>query len=140
MRRVVTYIRVAKGKQGRRGLATEEQRATLTRFIEVEDCQAVGEFIEVETSKGADSLDQRPQLAAAIATARKRKAAVLVMTLDRLSRDVHFILALVAQRVPIIVAELDRRDAPSSAAPVLRRSFGRLKRPVRPIIEQSKPH
>jgi hypothetical protein len=140
MRRVVTYICVAEGKKRKRDLATEEQRATLTQFIEVEGCQAVGEFIEVETSKGVDSLDRRPQLAAAIAAARKRKAAVLVATLDRLSRNVHFILALVAQRVPIIVADFDRRDGPSSVAPVLGRSFGRLKRPARPIVEQSKPH
>jgi DNA invertase Pin-like site-specific DNA recombinase len=131
---------VAKGKKSKRDLATEEQLATLTRFIEVEGCQAVGEFIEIETSKGADSLDRRPQLAAAIGTARKRKGAVLVATLDRLSRDVHFILALMAQRVPIIVADLDRRDGLSSAAPELRRSFGRLKRPARPVIEQSKLH
>ena len=140
MRRVVTYIRVAKDKKGKRDLAIEEQRATLTRFIEVEGCQAVGEFIEVETSKSVDSLDRRPQLAAAIGAARKHKGAVLAATLDRLSRDVQFILALVAQRVPIIVAAPDRRDGPSSVAPVLRRSFGRLKRPARPIIEQSKPH
>ena len=49
----------------------------------------LAEFVEVETGKGADALDRRPQLAAALATARKAKAAVLVAKLDRLCRDVH---------------------------------------------------
>ena len=52
--------------------------------------------------KGADALDSRPHLTAA----RKAKAAVVVAKLDRLSRDVHFISGLMAQRVPFIVAEL----------------------------------
>jgi hypothetical protein len=32
--------------------------------------------------------------------ARKRKAPVIVAKLDRLSRDIHFISGLMAQRVP----------------------------------------
>src|SRR5215468_7129690 len=42
----------------------------------------------------------------ALAVARKAKAAVCVAKLDRLSRDVHFISGLMAQRVPFVVAEL----------------------------------
>ena len=68
--------------------------------------EVAGEFVEVETGKGADALDRRPQLAAALATARKRKSEVLVAKLDRLSRDVAFISELMARRVPFIVAEL----------------------------------
>jgi DNA invertase Pin-like site-specific DNA recombinase len=68
--------------------------------------RSVGEFTEVETGQGADALDRRPQVAAALATARKEKSPVLVAKLDRLSRDVAFIAGLMAQRVPFIVAEL----------------------------------
>jgi hypothetical protein len=42
-------------------------------------------FIEIETGKGADALDKRPQLAAALRAARKLKAPVVVSKLDRLS-------------------------------------------------------
>jgi DNA invertase Pin-like site-specific DNA recombinase len=63
-------------------------------------------FVEAETGKGADALDRRPQLAAALAAARAGKCPVLVSKLDRLSRDVAFIAGLMAQRVPFIVAEL----------------------------------
>ena len=64
------------------------------------------EFTEVETGKGADALDRRPQLAAALAAARQAKCPVVVAKLDRLSRDVAFIAGLMAQRIPFIVAEL----------------------------------
>jgi DNA invertase Pin-like site-specific DNA recombinase len=63
-------------------------------------------FVEVETGKGADALNKRPQLAAALAEARKRKCPVSVAKLDRLSRDVHFISGLMAHRVPFLVVEL----------------------------------
>jgi DNA invertase Pin-like site-specific DNA recombinase len=50
----------------------------------------------VETGKGADALDRRPQLAAALAKARKAKAPVVVAKLCRLSREVAFISGLMA--------------------------------------------
>ena len=68
----------------------------MARFIDAEGCQALSEFVEVETGKGADALDRRPQLAAALAHARKAKAAVVVAKLDRPSRDVHFISGLMS--------------------------------------------
>src|ERR1700690_3270583 len=106
MRQVVSYIRVSTAQQGKSGLGIEAQRAALARFIEAEGCETLAEFVEVETGKGADALDRRPQLAAALAAARKGKAAVLVAKLDRLSCDVAFASGLMAQRVPFIVAEL----------------------------------
>ena len=106
MQQVVTYIRVSTAAQGRSGLGIEAQRAALARFIDAEGCEALGEFVEVETGKGADALDRRPQLAAALAMAKKARASVVVAKLDRLSRDVAFISDLMARRVPFIVAEL----------------------------------
>jgi DNA invertase Pin-like site-specific DNA recombinase len=66
----------------------------------------IGEFVEIEPGKGADALERRPQLAAALAAARSAKCSVVVSKLDRLSRDVAFVSGLMAQRVPFIVAEL----------------------------------
>jgi DNA invertase Pin-like site-specific DNA recombinase len=106
MRQVISYLRVSTDKQGKSGLGIEAQREAVARFIAAEVCEVLGEYVEVETGKGADALDRRPQLAAALAAARKAKAAVVVAKLDRLSRDVHFISGLMAQRVPFIVAEL----------------------------------
>src|SRR5215218_8020403 len=106
MKSAVAYYRVSTQRQGRSGLGLEAQRAAVSRFAESESITLLSEFTEVETGKGADALDRRPQLAAALATARQAKCPVLVAKLDRLSRDVAFIAGLMAQRVPFIVAEL----------------------------------
>jgi len=106
MRPIITYARVSTGKQGKSGLGIEAQREALVRFADTEGFKIIREFVEVETGKGADALDRRPQLAAALAEARKRRCSVAVAKLDRLSRDVHFISGLMAHRVPFVVAEL----------------------------------
>src|SRR4051794_9676849 len=106
MRQIVSYIRVSTGKQGRSGLGIEAQRDAIARFAVAEGCEVATEFVEVETGKGADALDRRPRLAAALAAARKAKAPVVVAKLCRLSRDVAFISGLMAQKVSFIVAEL----------------------------------
>jgi DNA invertase Pin-like site-specific DNA recombinase len=68
--------------------------------------------VEAETGKGADALDRRPQLAAALAAARTAKCVVLVSKLDRLFREFAFVAGLMAQRVPFIAAELGRDADP----------------------------
>jgi DNA invertase Pin-like site-specific DNA recombinase len=68
--------------------------------------EAVAEHVEIETGKGCDALERRPQLAAALKRAKGEKCPVVVAKLDRLSRDVAFISGLMAQKVPFIVAEL----------------------------------
>jgi len=106
MKPIVAYIRVSTSQQGRSGLGIEAQREALARFARDEGFEVVGEFVEVETGKGSDALDRRPQLASALAKARALRCPVAVAKLDRLSRDVHFISGLMAHRVPFLVAEL----------------------------------
>jgi DNA invertase Pin-like site-specific DNA recombinase len=84
----------------------EAQRATNVQFAGRAGYTIAAEFAEVETGKGADALERRPQLAAAPAEAKRRKCSIVVAKLDRLSRDVHFISGLMTQKVPFIVAEL----------------------------------
>jgi len=105
-RPIISYLRVSTARQGRSGLGIEAQRAAVTRFAEAEGYGIAREFVEIETGKGADALSRRPQLTTALADAKKRKCAVVVAKLDRLSRDVHFISGLMAERVQFIVAEL----------------------------------
>jgi DNA invertase Pin-like site-specific DNA recombinase len=109
---VVAYLRVSTQRQQRSGLGIEAQRATIGRFAEAEGFKMIGEYVEAETGKGADALDRRPQLAAALKAAKAAKCSVLVAKLDRLSRDVAFVSGLMAQRVPFIVAELGRDADP----------------------------
>jgi DNA invertase Pin-like site-specific DNA recombinase len=104
----VAYLRVSTAKQGRNGLGIEAQRQAVEAFATAHGFTITGEYVEVETGKGSDALERRPQLAAALQVARKlgKGTPVIVAKLDRLSRDVAFIAGLMAQKVPFIVAEL----------------------------------
>ena len=111
-KRVIGYVRVSTAQQGRSGLGLEAQREALERFAAAEGFELLRLFVEVETGKGADALDRRPQLAAALNEARRQRCSVAVAKLDRLSRDVRFISGLMAHRVPFVVAELGPEVAP----------------------------
>lgn len=112
MTAAIGYVRVSTASQGRSGLGLEAQRAAIARFAEQEGMTVTQCFEEVETGSGADALERRPKLAAALKTARKAKVPVLVAKLDRLSRDVHFISGLMAHRVEFIVCDLGRQSDP----------------------------
>ena len=102
----VAYYRVSTKRQGRSGLGLEAQREAVERFAKDQGYTLINAFTEVETGKGSDALEARPELAAAIRDAKLRNCPVLVAKLDRLSRDVHFISGLMRTRVPFIVTEL----------------------------------
>jgi DNA invertase Pin-like site-specific DNA recombinase len=108
MKRAVAYLRVSTAQQGRSGLGIEAQRQAVEAFAAAHGFELKAELVEVETGKGSDALDRRPQLAAALQAARKlgKGTPVIVAKLDRLSRDVAFIAGLMAQKVPFVVAEL----------------------------------
>jgi DNA invertase Pin-like site-specific DNA recombinase len=112
MKPVIAYCRVSTQRQGRSGLGLEAQQSAISRFCEAEGFDVHAAFIEIETGKGADALERRPQLAAALLAARKASCPVIVAKLDRLSRDVAFIAGLMAQRVPFIVTELGANADP----------------------------
>ena len=103
---LIGYARVSTSQQGRSGLGIEAQREALERFAASESFTLGRVFVEVETGKGADAFERRPQLAAALGEARRQRCPVAVAKLDRLSHDVHFISGLTAHRVPFVVAEL----------------------------------
>jgi DNA invertase Pin-like site-specific DNA recombinase len=106
------YRRVSTPEQGHSGLGLEAQRRAIETFAASEGITVAGWFTEIETGKGSDALERRPQLCEALAQARKLKVPVLVSKLDRLSRDVHFISGLMANRVEFIVCELGKQADP----------------------------
>jgi DNA invertase Pin-like site-specific DNA recombinase len=76
---IISYCRVSTGRQGKSGLGLDAQREATLRFAEAHGFQVVGEpFVEIETGKGADALDRRPQLRRALDAADKRKCPIVV--------------------------------------------------------------
>jgi DNA invertase Pin-like site-specific DNA recombinase len=104
----VAYLRVSTREQGKSGLGLDAQRDRIERFAASEGVNILAWHTEVETGKGSDALERRPELASALAHARRARCHVLVAKLDRLSRDVAFIANLMAKRVPFWVGELGR--------------------------------
>ena len=90
MKTAIAYIRVSTQKQGKSGLGIEAQTAAINADAAAHGAEIIATFIEVETGKGADALDKRPKLAAALALCAKTGATLVVAKLDRLTRSVHF--------------------------------------------------
>jgi DNA invertase Pin-like site-specific DNA recombinase len=131
MKTAIAYVRVSTQGQGRSGLGLEAQQAALARFAEAENYKLVETFTEIETGKGADALDKRPQLAAALKLAKQHKAPIIVAKLDRLSRNVHFISGLMDHRTPFIVTELG-----ADADPFMLHLYAALAEKERRLISQ----
>jgi len=92
---------VSTQKQGNSGLGLDAQRAAVRAFVQ-DPSQLVGEFVEIESGKK----NQRPQLLAAIAEARRVGATLLIAKLDRLSRNAGFIFALRDSGVDFVCCDM----------------------------------
>ena len=105
--KTITYLRVSTAKQGRSGLGLEAQREIVARFL----CGEVPlrEFVEVESGRKAD----RPQLRAALDAARLHGARLVVAKLDRLSRNVAFLMTLLDAGVEIAFADMPAVSGPT---------------------------
>jgi DNA invertase Pin-like site-specific DNA recombinase len=97
----ISYLRVSTDKQGERGYGLEAQRRAVADFIG--DDGLITEFVEVESGKRHDN---RPQLAAALAAARKHKARLVIAKLDRLARNVAFIAGLMEEKVEFVCCDM----------------------------------
>jgi DNA invertase Pin-like site-specific DNA recombinase len=100
--RFVAYYRVSTDRQGKSGLGLEAQRAAVLAYLNGGSWELIApEFVEVESGKHAD----RPQLAAAIAACKKHKAKLVIAKLDRLSRNLAFVAALMDSGVEFIAVD-----------------------------------
>jgi DNA invertase Pin-like site-specific DNA recombinase len=86
----VSYYRVSTQKQGRSGLGLEGQKSAVESFLSQHNGAELASFTEVESGKN----DERPQLQAALLRCRQTRSTLLVAKLDRLSRNVAFLMNL----------------------------------------------
>lgn len=95
MKQAITYYRVSTDRQGKSGLGLEAQQSMVGAFAGSNGFNVVAEFTEVESGRK----DNRPVLLEALASCKASNAVLLIAKLDRLSRNVAFISALMQSGV-----------------------------------------
>jgi DNA invertase Pin-like site-specific DNA recombinase len=106
----VAYYRVSTQKQGQSGLGLEAQKSSVLSYLNGGSWELLQEFTEVETGKGADALEKRPQLRAAVEACKKQKATLIIAKLDRLARNVHFISGLLETGIDFVCADMPQAN------------------------------
>lgn len=96
----VAYYRVSTERQGQSGLGLDAQRSAVAAYVASR--KLAGEFTEVESGRKND----RPQLVAALALCRQRRAVLVIAKLDRLARSVAFISNLMESGVEFVAVDM----------------------------------
>lgn len=104
MKQAVMYTRVSTGEQGKSGLGLEAQKAAVANFCASSGFHFVAEFQDIASGKLPAMY--RPGLSAALEKAKRLKCPIIVAKLDRLSRSVSFVSALMERGVPFFCADL----------------------------------
>lgn len=102
----VAYYRVSTDRQGASGLGLDAQRAAVAAYVAGRG-ELVGELTEIESGRRDVN---RPQLHAAIAECRRRRATLLIARLDRLARNVAFISGLMESGVEFVAVDMPQAN------------------------------
>jgi DNA invertase Pin-like site-specific DNA recombinase len=97
----IAYFRVSTDKQGESGLGLEAQRKAVLEYLNGGRWSLMQEFVEIESGKH----NERPQLTAALAACKKHRAKLVIAKLDRLSRNLAFIAALMESGVEFVAVD-----------------------------------
>jgi DNA invertase Pin-like site-specific DNA recombinase len=95
------YVRVSTDKQGKSGLGIEAQEQALRTLAQEYAGKIIKTYVEVE--HGDD--DNRPELARAIAHAKRSGAILAIAKLDRLARSVAFTANLMDSGVEFVACD-----------------------------------
>lgn len=98
----IAYARVSTAKQGRSGLGLEAQQDAIHSYVRTGDTLLAPTYVEIESGKRSD----RPELAKALTHAKLTGATLLVAKLDRLARNVRFLLSVLESGVEVTFCDL----------------------------------
>ena len=98
----IAYYRVSTAKQGQSGLGLEAQQATVADYLKSNTGELVTEYTEIQSGKK----DNRPELQAALRQCRLTGATLLIAKLDRLSRNVSFLMRLQESTVNVVALDM----------------------------------
>jgi len=97
MKQFIIYTRVSTKEQGKSGLGMEAQERDIDLYLQKhteQPYEVIGSYSDIESGKS----NYRPELTKAIALAKETGATLLVAKLDRLSRKVSYISALMEDK------------------------------------------
>ena len=97
----ICYYRVSTKGQGKSGLGLGDQKMIVERFLRDSD-KIVEEYTEVESGRKS----ARPKMLEAIRSCQKHSAKLLIAKLDRLSRNVAFVMTLRDSGVDFVACDL----------------------------------
>ncbi len=99
----VAYYRVSTSRQD---YGIEAQREAVTRYIE--GCN--GEILAAYEERESGSVNDRPQLAAAMTLAKAKRATLIIAKLDRLSRNASFLMPLQDSHLDFVCCDMPNAD------------------------------
>ena len=102
MSKLVPYYRVSTSARVKAASASKPSSSVLPSFARQGQHEITASFQEIETGKRAD----RPQLAKALAYAKRTKAVLVIAKLDRLARNVHFLSGLMEAGVEFVCCDM----------------------------------
>jgi len=100
----VAYYRVSTERQGTSGLGLDAQRQAVSSHVTTG--KLVGEFTEVESGKKSD----RVELTKALALCDRTGATLVIAKLDRLSRNLKFVVDLMDSKVDFVCCDLPQAN------------------------------
>ena len=110
MKQFIKYFRVSTRKQGDSGLGLSAQERDIDLYLSTyaeTPWEVIAEFTDIKSGKD----DDRPELQKAIELAEKTGAILLVAKLDRLSRKVSFVSAIMERKkLNLTVATMPNAD------------------------------
>jgi len=92
----IAYIRVSTQRQGVSGLGIDAQEAVIAPH------NPIRSYVEIESGKKSE----RPELIKALADCKRTNSTLVIAKLDRLSRNVRFLLTLVENEVDVLFCDL----------------------------------
>jgi DNA invertase Pin-like site-specific DNA recombinase len=105
MQNYVIYKRLSRDSKTKENLGLDAQQSAISNFLKSKhDYTIVETFTEVES--GTRKGNNRPELKKALAACANTKSTLIISTLSRLSRNVHFISGLIEANVDFIAIDM----------------------------------
>ena len=106
----IAYLRVSTNKQGVSGLGLAAQREAVRLWAAAQGTRVAAEYRETESGK----VSARPELARALAHAKRTGCVLVVAKLDRLARDTRFVLEVLDSGAAIAFCDMPDMQGPQA--------------------------